>query len=414
MSKSFFRPEVLQKQQQRLAGAVHLTRPVPLVWLTALLLLIVTAAIVYLANAQYSRKQTVQGVLQPSAGAVRLQLAESGIIRELLVSEGQLVQAGAPLLLLDKQQFDASQNELSSTLLTQNQQVIKQLQLDKSQKQQQHQLQLQQQRDKISALQRDLAELQQQQQTLQHRLTLNREQLKQLSTLQGSGYISQLEITKQKDALLQLEQQQQQQQAAQLKVQADIAQAEQQLKQLPLQQQAELSLIDNQLAAQTAQQAKLSQQQSSTLVAPSAGRVSGLQVKAGQWHMQGQAVLTLLPTDHNLEAVLYVPTSAVGFLTVGQTARLRYDAYPYQRFGVYQGTVTEISDSVLLPSDVPDFALQGPSFRVRVQIPSQQLHAYNKALPLKAGMTLHADLITERQSLLQWLFDPIYSLKGQL
>ena len=53
MSKSFFRPEVLQKQQQRLAGAVHLTRPVPLVWLTALLLLIVTAAIVYLANAQY-------------------------------------------------------------------------------------------------------------------------------------------------------------------------------------------------------------------------------------------------------------------------------------------------------------------------------------------------------------------------
>lgn len=414
MSKSLFRPEVLQKQQQRLAGAVHLTRPVPLVWLTALLLLMVSAALVYLANAQYSRKQTVQGVLQPSAGTVRLQLAESGIIRQLLVSEGQHVTVGQPLLVLDKQQFDASQNELSSTLLSQNEQVIKQLQLDRQQKQQQHQLQLQQQRDKIMALARDLDELQQQQQTLQHRVQLNKEQLSQLNKLQGSGYISQLEITKQKDALLQLEQQHQQQQAAQVKVQAEITQAEQQLAQLPLQQQAELSVIDNQLAGQTSQQAKLSQQQSSTLVAPSAGRVSGLQVKAGQWHAQGQAVLTLLPAHSELEAVLYVPTSAVGFLTVGQTARLRYDAYPYQRFGVYQGQVTEISDSVLLPSDVSDFALQGPSFRLRVQIPSQQLQAYNKSLPLKAGMTLQADLITERQSLMQWLFDPIYSLKGQL
>lgn len=414
MSKSLFRPEVLQKQQQRLAGAVHLTRPVPLVWLTALLLLMVSASMVYLANAQYSRKQTVQGVLQPSAGTVRLQLAESGIIRQLLVSEGQHVTAGQPLLVLDKQQFDASQNELSSTLLSQNEQVIKQLQLDRQQKRQQHQLQLQQQRDKIMALARDLDELQQQQQTLQHRLQLNKEQLSQLNKLQGSGYISQLEITKQKDALLQLEQQHQQQQAAQVKVQAEITQAEQQLAQLPLQQQAELSVIDNQLAGQTSQQAKLSQQQSSTLVAPSAGRVSGLQVKAGQWHAQGQAVLTLLPAHSELEAVLYVPTSAVGFLTVGQTARLRYDAYPYQRFGVYQGKVTEISDSVLLPSDVSDFALQGPSFRLRVQIPSQQLQAYNKSLPLKAGMTLQADLITERQSLMQWLFDPIYSLKGQL
>lgn len=412
VAKPFFRPEVLQHQQQRLAGTVHLTRPVPLVYLTALLLLVVTSAVVYLSSAQYSRKQTVQGVLQPSAGAVRLQLAESGSIRELLVQEGQTVQAGQPILRLDKQQFDASQNELSSTLLTQNQQVLTQLQTDRAQKLKQHQLQLQQQQDKIASLKRDLQELQNQQQTLANRLNLNREQLAQLNKLQGSGYISQLEITKQKDALLQLEQQQQQQQAAALKLKADISQAEQQLQQLPLSQQAELSSIDNQIAGQTATQAQLSVQQSSTLVAPSDGRVSALQVKAGQWHAQGQAVLTLLPLHSDLEAILYVPTSAVGFLTVGQTARLRYDAYPYQRFGVFAGEVIEISDSVLLPTDVSDFPLTGPSFRVRVKVPAQQLQAYNRNLPLKAGMTLQADLITERQSLLQWLFDPIYSMKG--
>lgn len=414
VSRPLFRPEVQAKQQQRLAGTVNLTRPLSVLSLTWLLLLIVTVAVIYLANAQYSRKQTVSGVLQPSAGVVRLQLAESGIIGALLVREGEQVRRGQPLLLLNKQQFDSSQQELGSTLLQQSTEVLSRLGSEKQQLQQSHQLAVRQQQDKIEALARQLSETDNQLTTLQSRLQLNREQLTQLKKLAGTGYISQLEINRQQDSLLQLEQQEQQLQAARLQLQAEQRQQQSAAAQLPLLQQTELSQLENQIAEQTARQAQLNVQQTTTLVAPADGRVSALQVKAGQWQAQGQVALTLLPLDEQLEAVLYVPTSAIGFLQQGQQARLRYDAYPYQRFGVFGGEVTEVSETVLLPADVSDFVLSGPSFRVRVRLPAQQISAYQRQLPLKAGMTLQADLITERQTLLQWLFDPIYSLRGQL
>jgi len=414
VTRPLFRPEVFKRQQQRLAGTVNLTRPLPVVWLTWLLLLLVTVALSYLWLAQYSRKQTVSGLLQPQAGVVRLQLADSGTVRELLVEEGQQVTAGQPLLRLYKQQLDGSNNDSGATVLGQSEQVLSQLQLDREQLQRQHQLALSNQQERIAALSRQVDEWQSQQQTLQHRLELNRQQLAQMKKLTKSGYISKLEVTRQQDTLLQLEQQAKQLQAALLQAQADVEQAKRTLEQLPLQQASEISTLDNRIASQTAIVAQYRVQQLSTLVASAAGKVSALQVKTGQWQAVGQNVLTLLPLDERLEAVLYVPTAAIGFLQVGQTAKLRYDAYPYQRFGVFEGQVTEISEAVLLPSDVSEFALQSPSFRVRVQLPTQQISAYGKSLPLKAGMTLQADLITERQTLLQWLLDPIYSLRGQL
>ena len=74
----------------------------------------------------------------------------------------------------------------------------------------------------------------------------------------------------------------------------------------------------------------------------------------------------------------------------------------------------EVSHTVLLPEEVTEMTLEEPSYRVRVRLSSQQIYAYNRELPLRAGMTLDADVITEQRSLLQWLFDPIYSIKGQL
>lgn len=148
--------------------------------------------------------------------------------------------------------------------------------------------------------------------------------------------------------------------------------------------------------------------------APKAGTVSGILPRPGHFMNAGNSVLSLLPAGAELEAIVYVPTSAIAFIEPGQDVRLRFHAFPYERFGVHQGQVREVSHTVLLPEEVPEMTLQEPSYRVRVQLSAQQIQAYNRDLPLRAGMTLDGDIITERRSLLQWLFDPIYSLKGQL
>ncbi len=63
---------------------------------------------------------------------------------------------------------------------------------------------------------------------------------------------------------------------------------------------------------------------------------------------------------------------------VGQKARIRFDAFPYERFGVHQARVKAVSQAVLLPSDVPEFALKEPGYRVILQLESQSVHAYQR------------------------------------
>jgi len=413
MDKPLFRPEVMQRQQHRLTGNINLMQPAPVRWLTLLLVGIVVVTVIYLITGQYSRKQQVSGVLQPEAGVIRLQLQTSGVVSRLLVHDGEQVAAGAPLAEISSQRFGQQQAELSATLLAQGQQIREKLQNEKAQLLTQQQLALRLVGSDIHNLQAQLTELAAQQQMLIARLKLNAEQLSRLQTLSGSGFISALELNRQQDLLLSLQQQDKAMQAQMLQLQQQLVSQQNLAASLPAQHQQALSALEQQIVQQDSRLAELAHQQKSVLTAPVAGTVSTLQLKAGQQVQAGQLALSLLPENPQLEAVLYLPTAAVGFVAAGQQARLRYHAYPYQRFGIFTGTVLEISETVLLPTDLPELNLAGPSFRVRVALPAQSVLAYQKSLPLKAGMTLDADLVTEQRSLWQWLFDPVYSLRGQ-
>jgi len=111
-----------------------------------------------------------------------------------------------------------------------------------------------------------------------------------------------------------------------------------------------------------------------------------------------------------------VPSRAIGFVTQGQTVRIRFDAFPYQRFGIYEGQVAVISKHVLLPQELPiPFAdLKEPVYRITVNLKKQYVMAYGKQFPLQAGMSLDADIILEKQTLFRWILDPLISLKGRI
>ncbi len=414
MDKPLFRLEVLQKKHQRLTGTINLIQPAPVRWLTLLLLFIVVTGLFFLINGEYSRKQQVRGVLQPTSGVIRVQVQGNGMVSRLLVQDGQMVVAGAPLAEIISQRFGQQQTELSATLLAQAERVLQQLQSEQQQLKAQQQLALQQVASEIHSLELQVEELKSEQKTLVERQTLNIEQLARLQTLSGSGFISVLELNRQQDQLLALQQQDKSMRSQLLQLQQQLSSQQNLQASLPSQHQQALAALEQQVAQQQSRLAELSHQQKSVLIASVAGTVSTLQLKAGQQVSDGQLALSLLPENPQLEAVLYLPTAAIGFVATGQEARLRYHAYPYQRFGIFTGTVVDISDTVLLPTDLPELALPGPSFRVRVKLPSQTVLAYQKALPLKAGMTLEADLVTEKRSLMQWLFDPVYSLRGQI
>lgn len=147
------------------------------------------------------------------------------------------------------------------------------------------------------------------------------------------------------------------------------------------------------------------------VVATVAGRVAALPVVAGQTVTPGAVVAVLTAGDSVLEAELYAPSRAAGFVREGQEVRLLYQAFPHQKFGTGEGVVTSVSRTVLAPAEVaiPGLQVQEPVFRVRVELAKDSVAAYGENLPLQPGMLVSADVVIDRRSLLEWLLDPLYA-----
>lgn len=161
--------------------------------------------------------------------------------------------------------------------------------------------------------------------------------------------------------------------------------------------------------AQVAQQAaSTAGSRSYVLRAPVAGRVTALTARVGQPAAPNEQLMVIVPANAKLRAELAVPSSAIGFVKRGQEVRLAIDAFPYQRFGTITGKVQTVSVSAV--------NAQGPSgttiavYPITVAFENNSVRAYGRSEPLVSGMTLTARIVTEKQTLLQWLLEPLYAV----
>ena len=114
---------------------------------------------------------------------------------------------------------------------------------------------------------------------------------------------------------------------------------------------------------------------------------------------------------------MLLPSRAIGFIEPGSRVVLRYQAFPYEKFGQQYGRVDDVSRSALSPADVASLVGQQarePLYRVQVALDRQTVPAYGKAEPLKPGMALEADILMERRRLIEWMFEPLYGIGHRL
>jgi len=144
------------------------------------------------------------------------------------------------------------------------------------------------------------------------------------------------------------------------------------------------------------------------LTAPRAGTVLRLYVKdAGAVLHEGEQVAELAATDETLLAELQVPESGVGKLKNGQGVKLKYDAFPYQRYGVKYGRVAWLS-----PAAVATKA--GESFKARVEINDSEIRVQGRSRLLSAGMSGKAEIVIGTRSLIEYVFEPLRQLKENI
>jgi membrane fusion protein len=413
---SLFRPEALAAQQSSWLGGVRLIRPLSLSVMTVGAALAVVAVVVFLSVAQYTRKATAGGVVVPDRGLIRLLPAESGMVLERRVAEGQAVAAGDVLFVLALERPVRSTDAQAQVLRSVD---ARRQSLQDAARQQQTLSTAQQQalRRRLQALTGELAQADLEASLQRDRLGLARQSLQRLQSLESAQFISPAQVQAKNEELLALQAAAQTVARERAALERERADLEGQLRALPLQTDSAAGAIARELAVLSREAAEVDTDRRLVVRAPQAGTVSAVLAEPGQSVSPASALASLMPQGSSLQAHLFAPSSAVGFVRPGQPVQLRFDTYAYQKYGHRPGRVLQVSRTPLGASELatlalPAAALAEPLFRITVALEDAAPGA--EPLALAPGMRLQADVLLDRRRLVEWLFEPLIGLRSRL
>jgi membrane fusion protein len=406
MTTMLFRQEVIEAGRDRLVGTINAATPprsriyfmLALVALAALLLLLVFG--------NFASKIRVSGILSYSAGVTRIYPPSPVEIRQLMVREGSIVRAGAPVAVVAVTQGrdatgDGVQSQLAE-LTRQDTELARQQDMNASLGRLGVDALVSQRAglvEAIAALQRQIA-------LSARRVQLGQKEAGRTARLATQGAASTRQSEDAAAASLQQQLDVEALKGRLIDQQAALRNTDVLLAQARVEAAQKHSQISGQRAAIAGQRAALSRLDRLVLTAPTGGRVDDLVAAIGQRAEPATSLMTIAPVDARLEVWLYAPSRAIGQAHPGQQVRLMFDAFPPQTFGAGTGTVTEISN---VPTDPGAIAagldFREPVYRVRVRI--DRLPPQLSIGRLRGGMTLAANMITERRHLWELFLEPV-------
>eukprot|EP01137_Pigoraptor_chileana_P035414 Opistho-2@29392 len=414
-----FRSEALAGQSHAWLGGIQVLRPLSLKRLTAAAVGSVFLVAAFLTVAEYTRKARVSGYLVPDRGVLRISAPQAATVLAREVSEGQQVRKGDVLFILSLDSASQTVEGIAQTLTARQQSLAGTAQ----QQQALMQAQARALAQRRTGLQRELAQWQAESALHGQRLTLAREALSRLESLSRDQFISTAQVQTKREELLGLQAQTQTLERQRESLQRELQDVDAQAQQLPLRAEVQQGEIARDLAELKQQGLETEGRRRLVLRAPSDGIVSTLQAEPGQSVAGGAALANVLPAATQMLAQLYAPSSAVGFLHPQQAVQLRYQAFPYQKFGQQAGRVLQVSRTPLSPAELAGLTLPAalsqslasePLYRITVRLDRQTVAAYGQEQALAAGMQLDADVMLERRRLIEWIFEPLLSLASRV
>jgi membrane fusion protein len=411
--QSLFRHEVLAAQADNTSGATLNIRPVGAGRLTAFFGVMVAIVLLVLIFGAYTKKERVQGVIQARDGVAMIVPPEAGLIKRVLVKEGQTVKAGDVIAEISNERFtDAGNTQalIEGNLKGQRQQVMTQAEgQDEA-----HAASLEAVDQRLSQGQRDTRSLVEEIRLQMQQISSARKLLDQLKPLLAEHIVSELQYEQQNQALLEQTAKLQTLQRQYSAIENDMAQARDERAKLKAQHRVTRAGLDRDLLNLQQEEVQRRGARVTLLKAPVDGIVSGLVATAGQSTPAGATLASIVPSGSPMEAVLYVPSTAIGFIKAGQGVRLSYDAFPYQRFGQYHGVVQSVSQTDVPVATGRNGEDRRAFFMVRVTLDSSLVKAYGAQVALHPGHTLTADIEIDRRKLIRWMLDPLFAFSGKL
>lgn len=413
-----FREAALNEQRQKLHGAIILDNRLPVTLAVWAMCIVALLALVLFFTVGFARKEIVGGQILPKQGLVEVTAGMSGLVAERRVREGEAVNAGDVLFVISGERSTArgdTQAKIDAGLDQRKDSVQQELR--------QGERQLRLQRDSIAArlgdLRRQIGHMDTEIDLQTRRSAMADEARRQYEALAAAQDVS---VVLARDKAAEAIDQRSRLQAMKREraaLDAQIAQLRAEQSDVSLRIEREGLSLKRTLSALDQEGAENEARREVLVRASRAGTVSSIVAEPGQSVAAGQTLASVVPAGATMEAVLLVPTRAVGMVRAGAPVELRYDAFPFEKYGQFKGTVREVSSTPMPESEARRVASQsgeggaGPMYRLRVELERATVPIPGGEAPLLAGMRLQASLTLEYRRLYQWAFEPVAGLTGK-
>ena len=368
-----------------------------------------------------------QGRLIPHGDVYKVQPISQGEVSTILVAEGDEVKAGQKLIEFDQRLVQADLEQLQDQLiahqrkLTQTQGLIDRTHLEAQTREAIAQADIRAQQAQLNATRADIAMVDDLMGQLHQDVDAYEQRLGRLVPLVEDGAIAEDNLFEIEQALRDRSQALIRNQGEVDKQQAELARLTSSLhqsqangqrsaieSQQKLQQYSiEIAQIESEIArTETLIHAAKTKLEQTILHAPTDGTVLSLDVKnIGEVIQPGQTIIELAPSDSPLVLSAILPSREAGLVEEGMHVNMKFDAFPYQDYGLLSGHVLSVSPDATVDQQL------GSVYELKVALEQYYVVHEDKRVDLKAGQTASAEVVVRKRRIIDVFLDPIRQLQ---
>jgi membrane fusion protein len=410
-----FREEAHAFQREKHLGEVLGAQPLSYALLTLFAVAAAISLIVFAAFGAYTRKAHVTGFLAPDKGLIKVYAPENGVVLEKRVTEGQTVHQGDALFVVSTERGSRETLEARGAAITRMKQRRDSLTEELHKQTSVDRLETAELRERLSNLELEHAQVNRELATQEQRVKSAADILARYDELLTKNFVASVAMQAKRGEWLDRLSQLQALQRERIGLVRQIETLKSELATINMRAENRRAVMARNLATIEQELIESETRRTFVITAPGAGVVTTLLAEAGQNVNSTSPLVSILPEGAELEAQLLAPSRAIGFLRVGQRVALRFHAFPYQRFGSHHGHIKQIARNPINPDEASfPVPVKESVYRVTISMEAQSVKAYGQEIPLQAGMLLDADIWIDRLRIIDWLFEPLYGLRGRL
>jgi membrane fusion protein len=401
--KPLFREEALDAMRSQPIGQIELVPGISSAWLAIISLL----------------------VLMGIAALATMAAPQTGTVLESFVRDGQMVDRGAVLFVLSSDRMGDDSSNYQQTVSAQVQSRRQSLEGDIKRSKVSEEQEADQLHRRLQSLRTEQEQVSRSVQQLDTRARALEETFKRYEILFKQDFVSKDEFLTKQNELNEMRMRQQQTARDLLVLERDVAATQRDLETLRGRYNNQRSEFNRAVLSTRQEYSELEAKRRIVVTAPANGKISLVQVAVGQSVEAGKALVQIVPAGSRLLVRLLAPSRSAGFIQVGEPVLLRFDAFPYQKYGQLNGKVETISMTALDSTELQANSVRAesssePVFSVTVSLPEKPFqNAINTAsvaapIKLQAGMKVEADLLHETRRIYEWILEPLFAAKSRI